>query len=826
GNTFNLDTMGEVEKWRAHDSFVVVFATEGDNRFVDFDIPDRTFTPEGSESVMRKYDVIHLPKTSERFSPFLLSLGNDMLFEALSSELNRKPNNLICLKGDLMAKKTGMESKLSSLPEYTPEVIISSEEFRRFFDLSSAPIYSDIRSGMYNSHMTARQAQRFTVLGMILKQEVRALDFIGFLTPGEGEELPESEEEARLLAYDNFIEELDVIARHLTVARTVSGDLESPPKLPYRFDEFVSRYLHVNPASGARGETHHIGDDPSVMQIIVVPEFLERPGRLGFAVVMKDASGIDECIARVISEVHAETAGSVMFDTEVYNYGGQDVAICRVVLHDKADRTSLLDRYEDLGRVVVELKRRLSEQFGGQVSLDTSAIAVADQGEPADLAEFTLGAQDVSEITLSEESVLSMLQHEDAKRAVANVINRFTGKSLSAEDITEEVASVFLLGEKGLLRTQILPQLLSNVQFLMVLYPELAMRYDMQVVLRWGDRSLGSREAHAQDSRLVINMNAFLENLLVAGTCRHEAFHEMLGGTDGQALLAETTANVLEDMRPGDIGQQQQIAHAAGEIWTIIEELRGYEAQEGPIIDFLLSPYNPIDYNNKFAGLLASMLSLRSQYDDRSDPEYARERADLVAHYVAETFTGAHQDDTKTGAHYLEGNIPVLLEILRGMDGHVADMRSDNSLLYDYDDAKAYMFDNPEAAGAVLAELRAASAMEAERGLDLGVRIVYDRLTQELQDLKGSLRITGEEGIYYVTEHPEHGRGYIEKSLVDSGRIAAGVIVTDGAVVEGAETEIEKGAEIISGYVHNALIKEGAKINPGAMVVTDAEEEE
>lgn len=177
GDTFNLDIISEVLKWQAHESFVTVFAADGDNRFDDLAISRTSVTGEVIDR-SSKYNVIHLPKTSERFSMFLLALGNDLLIRALQDEINKKASEVKDARTAIISE---LETIKQAQPNLSNDVYVSDPDFQVFIRNCLKKIHLDMTQGLYNAHLPSDFAARFNVFYLVLTGALDLREAAGYL---------------------------------------------------------------------------------------------------------------------------------------------------------------------------------------------------------------------------------------------------------------------------------------------------------------------------------------------------------------------------------------------------------------------------------------------------------------------------------------------------------------------------------------------------------------------------------------------------------------------------------------------------------------------
>jgi len=171
GDNFNLDVVGELLKWNAHESFVVVMTTEDDHRFDDYTI-DKVSPITGDSLEMTPYPIVRLPKTSERFAPLLLAAANDVLIDNLGEVVRAKAATIERACSEL----ENMVATMRRERRWTTEKCVHTQEFKRELDNRFNSIREDIVIGRYNAYMPSNLAIMFNLLYMTLRGDINFQD--------------------------------------------------------------------------------------------------------------------------------------------------------------------------------------------------------------------------------------------------------------------------------------------------------------------------------------------------------------------------------------------------------------------------------------------------------------------------------------------------------------------------------------------------------------------------------------------------------------------------------------------------------------------------
>jgi len=158
GDNYNLDVLSELEKWRAHESFVVIVCTEGDHRFDSFGIAQTDATGE----VIKKrsaFPVVSVPQTSERFSGFLLGAATDAIIEAIASKMEGRASQIRNARSALVDFVDPRTATADMLVKRNFIVTLSDQ---------CGPIVADMLKGMYNAYLPTDLTSRFIGLYTLL----------------------------------------------------------------------------------------------------------------------------------------------------------------------------------------------------------------------------------------------------------------------------------------------------------------------------------------------------------------------------------------------------------------------------------------------------------------------------------------------------------------------------------------------------------------------------------------------------------------------------------------------------------------------------------
>lgn len=342
GDTFNLDIPTELEKWRAHESFVAIITTEGDHRFDDFGIAKFSATGDVIEPLSR-YNIIYVPKTSQRFSPFLLAMANDVLIGRLGEKINDRADEAKGIIKYMYEKREKIEKET----RWSVEECVSSAEFRKYLGRRLIRTWNELLNGLHNAHLTSEQAGQLAVLYMILKGDLPPEAARNYCSGGIKDYTSVEPGYRYTAVFNDFIKVLEDLEGYLRV----TGPEITEGSRRAAFKKKVIQALNI---AEAEGEVV-VSDDPSQVQVLAVHSFLDQPqGKPGIVVVMPDRPGIGAVVLSTIAQ-HGINAATISAQPH------EGVFVMRVALDATPDKAQSL---------VGEIKRQLELLQKGITELD------------------------------------------------------------------------------------------------------------------------------------------------------------------------------------------------------------------------------------------------------------------------------------------------------------------------------------------------------------------------------------------------------------------------------------------------------------------------